>query len=144
MEKEIDKLRSDTSTGIDQIPVKFLKLAKEQVSGPLTYVINRCIATISFLKLWKIARISPIPEVDEPLSDADYTSGLDSTDTLQSVGSLGSHLAHFLHQRRSVTRSYSNRIQERSLNNYCLTGEPRRSNTGIKERRSNTDGLHRS
>ena len=32
VEKEIDKLRSDTSTG--QIPVKFVKLAKEHISGP--------------------------------------------------------------------------------------------------------------
>ena len=62
VEKEIDKLPSDTSTGIDQIPVKFVKLAKVEISGPLTYIINRCIA----------ARTSPIPKVDEPLSDADY------------------------------------------------------------------------
>ena len=72
VEKEIDKLRSDTSTGIDQIPVKFVKLAKDHISAPLTHIINRCIATSSFPKPWKMARISPIPKVDEPLSDADY------------------------------------------------------------------------
>ena len=72
VEKEIDKLRSDTSTGIDQIPVKFAKLAKVHISGPLTHIINHCIATSSFPRLWKMARISPIPKVDEPLSDADY------------------------------------------------------------------------
>lgn len=71
VEKEIDKLRSDTSTGIDQISVKFVKLAKVHISGPLTHLINRCIATSSFPRLWKIARITPIPKVDEPLSDAD-------------------------------------------------------------------------
>ena len=70
VEKEIDKLCSDTSTGIDQIPVKFVKLAKVHISGPLTHVINS--ATSSFPRLWKIARISPIPKADEPLSDADY------------------------------------------------------------------------
>ena len=72
VEKEIDKLRSDTSTGIDQIPVKFVKLAKVEISGPLTYIINRCIAASSFPRLSKITRTSPIPKVDEPLSDADY------------------------------------------------------------------------
>ena len=72
VEKEIDNLRSDTSTGIDQIPVKFVKLAKEHISGPLTHIINHCIVTSSFPRLWKIARISPIPKVNEPLSDADY------------------------------------------------------------------------
>ena len=37
---EIDKLRSDKSTGIDDIPVKFVKLAKEHLASPLQY--TRC------------------------------------------------------------------------------------------------------
>jgi len=52
--------------------VNFVKLAKKHISGPLTHIINCCIATSSFPRLWKIARISPIPEVDDPSSDADY------------------------------------------------------------------------
>ena len=60
VEKEIDKLRSDTSTGIDHIPVKFVKLTKVHISGPLTHIINRCIATSRFPRLWKIARVSPM------------------------------------------------------------------------------------
>ena len=72
MDQEISKLRSDTSTGIDQIPVKFVKLAKDYISGPITHIINRCIVTSSFPKLWKFARISPIPKVNEPRCDADY------------------------------------------------------------------------
>ena len=52
--------------------VKFVKLAKVHIPGPLTHIINRCIATSSFPRLWKIARISPIPKVDEPLFDVDY------------------------------------------------------------------------
>ena len=72
MWRKIDKHRSDTSAGIDQMLLKFVKLARVHIPGPLTQIINRCIATSSFPKLWKIARISPIPKVDEPLSDADY------------------------------------------------------------------------
>ena len=72
VEQEIDKLRSDTSTGIDQIAVKFVKLAKGHISGPLTHITNRCIASSSFPRLWKLARIFPIPKVDQSLSDADY------------------------------------------------------------------------
>ena len=41
VEKEIDNLRSDTSTGIDQTPVKFVKLVKVHISGPLTRIINQ-------------------------------------------------------------------------------------------------------
>ena len=50
--------------------MKFVKLAKEHISGPLTYIINRCIATSCFPSLWKIERESP--KVDEPLPHADY------------------------------------------------------------------------
>ena len=133
VEKEIDNLRSDTSTGIDQIPVKFVKLAKVHISGPLTHVTNRCNATSSFPRLWRIAPISPIPKVDEPLSDAYY----------RAVSILPTLTAHCLHQRGSASRSYSIRIPKRSFNNYCFTGDSRRSNTGIKHRGGNTDGLRR-
>jgi hypothetical protein len=69
---EIDKLRSDTSTGTDNIPVKFVKLAREHLPGPLQYIINHCIARSAFPEAWKIARISPIPKIDQPLCEADY------------------------------------------------------------------------
>ena len=41
--KEIRHLRSDYSTGDDQIPVKFVKLVSEHIAGPLTHIINACI-----------------------------------------------------------------------------------------------------
>ena len=41
--KQTSRLRSDCSTGVDQIPVKFVKLASDYLSGPLTYIINSCI-----------------------------------------------------------------------------------------------------
>ena len=69
---EIDKLRSDTSTVIADIAVKFVKLAKEHLASPLQYIINNCIAQSAFPETWKIARISPIPKVDQPLGEADY------------------------------------------------------------------------
>ena len=72
VDQEINKLRSDTSTGMDQIPVKLVKLAKDYIPGPITHIISRCIVTSSFPKLWKIARISPIPKVNEPRCDADH------------------------------------------------------------------------
>ena len=65
--KEISRLRSDFSTGINQILVKFVKLASDYLSGPLTYTINSCINTSSFPKTWKTARVSPIPKVDNPI-----------------------------------------------------------------------------
>ena len=71
--KEISRLRSDCSTGVDQIPVKFVKLASDYLSGPLTYIINSCINTSSFPKTWKTTRVSPIPKVNNLGSEKDYS-----------------------------------------------------------------------
>ena len=70
--KEISRQRSDCSTGIDQIPVKFVKLASDYLYGPLTYIINSRINTSSFPKTWKTARVPPIPKVDNPVNEKDY------------------------------------------------------------------------
>ena len=69
---EISQLRSDCSTGYDQIPVRYVKLVKEYVTGPLMHIINICIDTSSFPQIWKSARISPIPKTDSPVSEKDY------------------------------------------------------------------------
>jgi len=65
-------LRCDCLLGVDQISEKFVKLASDNFSGPLTYIINCCINTSLFPKIWKTARVSPIPKVDYPVSVKDY------------------------------------------------------------------------
>ena len=69
---EISQLRSDCSTGYDQIPVRYVKLVKEYLAGPLMHIINISIDTSSFPQTWKTARISPIPKTDSPVSQKDY------------------------------------------------------------------------
>lgn len=69
---DIDKLRSNTSIGTDNIPFKFVKMSREHLAGPLQNIINNCIAQLAFPKAWKIARVSSIPKVDEPLCEAYY------------------------------------------------------------------------
>lgn len=59
--KEIRHLRSDCSTGVDQIPVKFVKLVS---AHPLTHIINACITSSMFPRTWKTACLSPIPKTD--------------------------------------------------------------------------------
>ena len=59
--REIKSIRSDTSTGPDQIPTKFLKPVADLIAGPLTDVINSCIDTSTFPDTSKIARITPLP-----------------------------------------------------------------------------------
>ena len=70
-EREIKAIRSDTSTGPDQLPAKYLKLVAEHIAGPLTHIINSFIKILSFPDAWKVARISPIPKVSHPVKNAD-------------------------------------------------------------------------
>ena len=65
-------LRSDTSTGPDGIPVKFVEMVADSIAGPLTAVINNCMRKYYFPKAWKNARISPIPKVDQPKSEEHF------------------------------------------------------------------------
>ena len=67
--KAIKTLRSDCSTGADQIPTTFVKLVADNLAGPLTRIINSCITEAYFPKLCKIARVSPIPKVDNPTTN---------------------------------------------------------------------------
>ena len=63
---ENKELRSDCSAGADHVPLKFIKLVANDLVSLLTRIINTCIDTLPFPSLWKIARISPIPKVDQP------------------------------------------------------------------------------
>ncbi|CAB4002145.1 Hypothetical predicted protein, partial [Paramuricea clavata] len=69
---EIKGLRSDCSTGTDQIPVKYIKLAADWIASPLTHIINHYISNNSFPKIWKLARVSPIPKTDHPVELDDF------------------------------------------------------------------------
>ena len=70
--KEIKELRSDSSTGADQIPVRFIKSVANDLASPLAHIINACIEMSTFPSLWKIARISPIPKVESPFGENDF------------------------------------------------------------------------
>ena len=71
---ELKKLRNDCSCGPDSIPVKFLKMAAEQLTRSLTHILNNCIDNLTFPSVWKTARISTIPKVKEIKSNSDLRS----------------------------------------------------------------------
>ena len=43
-------------------------MVAECLAVPLTSIINNCIAKAYFPKQWKIARVSPVPKIDNPVS----------------------------------------------------------------------------
>ena len=69
---EMKDLRSDCSTGTDQIPVKYIKLAADWIASPLTHIINHYISNNSFPKTWKLARVSTILKTDHPVESDDF------------------------------------------------------------------------
>ena len=70
--KQLNSIRNDCSTGHDHLPVYYLKLASQYIVSPLTHIINECIAQNKFPSSWKIGRISPIPKINDPLKNSDF------------------------------------------------------------------------
>ena len=70
--KLLTTMRTDCSTGCDQIPSKYLKLSAYIISSPLTHILNCFINTNTFPAVWKTARVSPISKVDFPTESDQY------------------------------------------------------------------------
>ena len=70
--KAIKNLRSDCSTGYDNIPAKFIKPVADYLVSPLTNIINHCITTSTVPSEWKISRICPVPKVMNPQTLSEY------------------------------------------------------------------------
>ena len=70
--KAILELRNDCSTGHDQIPAKFLKICVNEITSPITHIINSAIDSRLFPNLWKVSKISPIPKTNHPKEPSDY------------------------------------------------------------------------
>ena len=68
--RETKGIRSDTSTGPDQLPAKYLKIVAQLIAGPLTHIINSFVAVSSFPDAWKVARITPIPKSNNSNSNS--------------------------------------------------------------------------
>ena len=65
-------MRNECSTGYDNTPVLFIKPVAEYLESTLTFIINNFIVTSVFPGIWKIARISPIPNVIKASQLKDY------------------------------------------------------------------------
>ena len=68
----IKSVRSDCSTGYDNIPAKFVKPVAEHLASPLTHIINHSIITSTVPVEWKISRICPVPKTKNPKSLSEY------------------------------------------------------------------------
>ena len=72
IKKIILGLKNDCSSGYDNIPVRFIKPVPDHLISPLVHIINNSIDKKFFPTSWKIARVCPIPLVDQPTSVKDF------------------------------------------------------------------------
>ena len=63
--KIINRLKSKSSHGFDNLSTKLLKEIKYEILNPLTHIINQSLTTGIFPELLKIAKISPIYKKDD-------------------------------------------------------------------------------
>ena len=72
VQKIILNLRNDCSSDHDNIPVKFLKPVVDQITSPIVHIINTSINREIFPYTWKVARVCPIPKIDNPVTVKDF------------------------------------------------------------------------
>ena len=63
VQNELKSLQRATSTGPDNIPARYIKLAADIICPPLTHIINLFINASLFPTLWKNDRIVPIVKI---------------------------------------------------------------------------------
>ena len=68
----LKKLKNDCSSGYDNLPVRYLKPVSEHLVSPLVNIINNAIDRKTFPDAWKVARVSPVPKIDQPTKLKDY------------------------------------------------------------------------
>ena len=72
VQKILSNLKNDSATGFDNIPVKYIKPVANHLISPLVHIINNCINQQVFPSKWKIARICPVPKIDNPRMAVDF------------------------------------------------------------------------
>ena len=58
--KILGDLKPKTSCGLDGITSEILKMAKEEIAGPLTIIINKSICSGEFPQEWKTSKLTPV------------------------------------------------------------------------------------
>ena len=68
----IDTMRSSSSSGLDNVDSKILKLSKAHIIPSITHIVNFSITTQTFPSDWKIAKIVPIHKKKDVTLPANY------------------------------------------------------------------------
>ena len=67
----VNKIQSN-AVGIDEIPIRFIKIILPYILPYLTHLINEILTTSIFPQMWKIGIVVPIPKKNNPTEKEDY------------------------------------------------------------------------
>ena len=70
--KELNGLDTRKSTGLDNIPSRFLKEGAEHLAQPIAFIINRSIATYTVPDELKVAKVTPLYKKNSRLEVENY------------------------------------------------------------------------
>ena len=70
--KELNGLDARKSTGLDNIPSRFLKEGAEHLAQPIAFIINRSIATYTVPDELKVAKVTPLYKKNSRLEVGNY------------------------------------------------------------------------
>ena len=70
--KILHSLKVNKAAGLDKIPARLLRDAKEELAPSITYLINKSITDGSVPALWKVARVTPSYKAEDKLLVENY------------------------------------------------------------------------
>ena len=70
--KLLKNIDSNKSTGLDELPAKFIKDSADIIKNPVTYIVNLSISTAQVPKELKLARVIPLHKKQSTLEASNY------------------------------------------------------------------------
>ncbi len=72
VQEQVASIRLDCASGLDELPVRFLRALSPIISRPLVTMINRCVSESYWPVIWKRARMAPVPKVSAPTTADEF------------------------------------------------------------------------
>lgn len=72
--KIMKALSTKKASGFDEIPIKFIKMAKSQLAKPMMIIVNKCLTQMTFPNNMKKANITPLYKKKDKLDKDNYRS----------------------------------------------------------------------
>ncbi len=72
VKEQLASIRLHCASGLDKLPVRFLRALSPVIMQPLATVTNRCISESTWPVIWKRPRMAPVLKVSAPSTAAEF------------------------------------------------------------------------